>query len=100
MPKNIPAANASTKKAATNIYPARAGARGGQKNGKRCEPCMDDTQKKMPHRKHLSCKVTAMTYYNLRKLAKMEKCGDDVGRVVDKLTRDRMIMLGENKWEK
>lgn len=98
MPKNIPAENASTKKAATNIDPARAGSRGGQKHGKKCGLYMDGAQKKKPHRKHLSCKVTAMTYYNLRKLARMEKCGDDVGRVVDKLTRDRMIMLGENEW--
>lgn len=35
--------------------------------------------------------VTAQTAYNLEKLAMMDKTS--VGRVVDKLTRDRMIYL-------
>lgn len=41
----------------------------------------------------LSCRVTPMTLWNLRKLAKMSKCGDNVGKVIDKLVKEKMISL-------
>lgn len=37
--------------------------------------------------------VTCQTAGNLEKLAKMAGYGDQIGRVVDKLTRDRMLEL-------
>lgn len=55
---------------------------------------------KKPHLKPLHCKVTPMTFFNLKKLAKMNKYGDNIGKVIDKLVRDRMVQLGEEKWEK
>lgn len=52
----------------------------------------------MYHKKRLSCHVTSQTLWNLHKLAKMAKCGDNLGKVVDKLVREKMIELRE--WEK
>lgn len=47
--------------------------------------------------RRISVRVTAQTAYNLGKLATM--CGHrDLGRVIDKLTREKMISLGE--WRK
>lgn len=48
--------------------------------------------------RRISVRVTAQTAYNLGKLATM--CGHrDLGRVIDKLTREKMISLGEwRKW--
>lgn len=40
----------------------------------------------------LRCIVTAQTMYNLQQLAKLDCCGD-VGRMVDKLTREKMVAL-------
>ena len=37
--------------------------------------------------------VTAQTAHNLEKLAAMAGYGDQAGRVVDKLVRDRMVEL-------
>lgn len=42
--------------------------------------------------RRLRCLVTAQTMGNLERLADMDGCGD-VGRVVDKLTREKMISL-------
>ena len=42
--------------------------------------------------RRLRCLVTAQTRGNLERLAQMDGCGD-VGRMVDKLTRDKMIPL-------
>ena len=54
----------------------------------------------MPNRKNLrriSILVTAQTLYNLGKLAAMAGYKQtDIGRVVDKLTRDRMMLLRGN----
>lgn len=43
--------------------------------------------------RRLSALVTAQTLYNLAKLAAMD--GRTIGQVVDKLVRDRMLMLKE-----
>ena len=43
--------------------------------------------------KHLSCTVSPQTLWHLRRLARMSGYGDQIGRVVDKLVRDRMILL-------
>lgn len=43
--------------------------------------------------RRLSALVTAQTLYNLAKLAAMD--GGNEGRVIDKLVRDRMVMLKE-----
>ena len=47
--------------------------------------------------RRLSVLVTAQTAYHLDRLAAM--CGNhDLGRVIDKLTKEKMISLG--KWRK
>lgn len=43
--------------------------------------------------RRISILVTAQTKGNLEKLAAMAGCGHELGRVVDKLTRDRMVSL-------
>lgn len=43
--------------------------------------------------RRLSALVTAQTLYNIAKLAAMD--GGNQGRVIDKLVRDRMVMLKE-----
>ena len=101
MMKNIPAPNASAKRtAAINTNPALAGKRGSGRGGRECKDSMGGNQMKKPHLKPLHCKVTPMTFFNLKKLAKMNKYGDNIGKVIDKLVRDRMVQLGEEKWEK
>lgn len=50
-----------------------------------------------PHKKRLSCHVTPQTLWNLHKLARMSKCGDNLGKVIDKLVREKMLELRE--WE-
>lgn len=47
--------------------------------------------------RRMVCKVTPQTLWNLHKLAKMMKYGDDIGKVVDKLVREKMIFLRD--WE-
>lgn len=42
--------------------------------------------------RRLRCLVTAQTMGNLERLAAMDGC-EDVGRIVDKLTREKMISL-------
>lgn len=44
----------------------------------------------------MSIKVTPMTAYHLRQLAKSDR--EDVGRIVDKLVRDRMVLLRQAMW--
>ena len=43
--------------------------------------------------KHLSCTVSPQTLWHLRRLARMSGYGDQIGRVVDKLTREKVIAL-------
>lgn len=43
--------------------------------------------------RRLSALVTAQTLYNIAKLAAMD--GRTIGQVIDKLVRDRMLMLKE-----
>lgn len=43
--------------------------------------------------RRISILVTAQTKGNLEKLAAMSGYGHELGRVVDKLTRDRMVSL-------
>lgn len=47
--------------------------------------------------RRLSVLVTAQTMGNLEKLAAMEGYGN-VGRVIDKLVRDRMLALHLGSW--
>ena len=47
--------------------------------------------------RRLSVLVTAQTMGNLEKLAAMEGYGN-VGRVIDKLVRDRMLALRLGSW--
>ena len=42
--------------------------------------------------RRLRCLVTAQTLCNLERLAQADGCGD-VGRMVDKLTREKMLSL-------
>ena len=49
--------------------------------------------------RRLSVLVTAQTLYNLERLSKME--GDrNVGRVIDKLTRDKMVQFNPHRCAK
>lgn len=51
--------------------------------------------------RRISCLVSAQTLGNLHRLAKISGYGDNIGKVVDKLTREKMIQLREDKiWEK
>lgn len=50
--------------------------------------------------RRVSMLVTCQTAGNLEKLAKMAGYGNQVGRVVDKLTRDRMLELRIEKVER
>ena len=43
--------------------------------------------------RRLNCKVTAQTLWNLYKLAKMTKCGDNLGKVIDKIVKEKMLSL-------
>lgn len=45
--------------------------------------------------RRLRCLVTAQTMGHLERLAQMDGCGD-VGRMVDKLTRDKMLALRQS----
>lgn len=45
--------------------------------------------------RRISILVTAQTAHNLERLARMENTS--LGRVVDKLTRDRMVYLREDR---
>ena len=48
-------------------------------------------KKNMRNMRRISVLVTAQTLYNLAKLAAMD--GGNEGRVIDKLVRDRMLLL-------
>lgn len=43
----------------------------------------------------LACKVNPQTLWNLYKLADIAGYGDNLGRVVDKLVREKMLSLRE-----
>ena len=45
--------------------------------------------------RRLRCLVTAQTLWHLERLAYLDGCGD-VGRMVDKLTRDKMLALRQS----
>lgn len=49
---------------------------------------MENFKKKLVR---LTCKVTPMTLWNLRKLAKISGYGDNVGRVIDQLVKEKMV---------
>lgn len=51
----------------------------------------------MKNLRRLVCKVTPQTLWNLYKLARMCGYGDNIGKVIDKLVREKMIALRE--WE-
>lgn len=53
---------------------------------------------KRKNMRRISVLVTAQTAYNLDKLAAM--CGyKEQGRIIDKLVREKMIMLGDQRNE-
>lgn len=43
--------------------------------------------------RRLSCKVTPQTLWNLQKLARIQKYGDNLGKVIDKLVREKMLSM-------
>lgn len=47
--------------------------------------------------KTITVKVTSQTLYNLNMLAAVSGF-DNIGRVIDKLTREKMIQMGDKKW--
>ena len=48
--------------------------------------------------RRVSVLISAQTLWNLGRLAKMAKYGDNIGKVIDKLVRDKMVeMKGWNK---
>lgn len=47
------------------------------------------------HKVRLSCTVTPMTLWNLKRLAKMCKYGDNIGKVIDKLVREKCMSMKE-----
>lgn len=51
---------------------------------------MENFKKKLVR---LTCKVTPMTLWNLRKLAKISGYGDNIGRVIDQLVKEKMVSL-------
>lgn len=50
---------------------------------------MDNSKKRV----RIICRVTPQTLWNLRKMAKSMGYGDNIGKVIDKLTREKMISL-------
>lgn len=55
------------------------------------------TNREKRNLRRVSMLVTAQTLGNLEKLAAMAGYGRQLGRVVDKLTRDRMVALHTDK---
>ena len=49
--------------------------------------------------RHLSLLVSAQTAWNLHKLARMCGYGDNVGKVVDKLVREKMVELKGDRYD-
>lgn len=48
--------------------------------------------------RRVSVLISAQTLWNLGRLAKMAKYGDNIGKVIDKLVREKMVeMKGWNK---
>ena len=47
--------------------------------------------------RRVSFLISAQTLWNLGRLAKMAKYGDNIGKVIDKLVRDKMIQMKEWK---
>lgn len=47
--------------------------------------------------RRLSLLVSAQTVWNLEKLARMSGYGDNLGKVVDKLVREKMILMKGNQ---
>ena len=45
----------------------------------------------------IRCKVTPMTAHNLRKLAKMAGYNENLGKVVDQLTRNYMMSMSDRR---
>lgn len=48
--------------------------------------------------RRVSVLISAQTLWNLGRLAKMAKYGDNLGKVVDKLVREKMLEL--RTWKK
>lgn len=45
----------------------------------------------------IHCKVTPMTAHHLRKLAKMAGYNENLGKVVDQLTRNYMMSMSDRR---
>lgn len=52
--------------------------------------------------RRVSVLISAQTFWNLSRLAKMARYGDNIGKVIDKLVRDKMIMIKgrDQGWKK
>ena len=48
--------------------------------------------------RRVSVLISAQTLWNLGRLAKMAKYGDNIGKAIDKLVRDKMVEL--KGWKK
>ena len=63
--------------------------------------CEKGEERIMPKKNLRSCRMllTSQTVYNLFRLAAMAGYGKHIGRVVDKLVRDKMLELrGDERW--
>lgn len=43
--------------------------------------------------RRVSVLISAQTLWNLGRLAKMAKYGDNIGKVIDKLVREKMVQI-------
>lgn len=43
--------------------------------------------------RRVSVLISAQTLWNLGRLAKMAKYGDNIGKVIDKLVREKMVQM-------
>ena len=95
--KRTPARNANTT---ANVCGAKVtvenGINGSRCGGKDCRSYTASRQRSVKMKsnlRRLSCKVSAQTLYNLGKLARICGYGDNIGKVIDKLTREKMLGL-------
>ena len=87
----------STKPGRAVTKPATNGNTILRRAGRECKDCSGGRNMAKANLRRLSCLVSAQTLYNLYKLAKICGYGDNVGKVIDKLTREKMIQLKGEK---
>lgn len=95
--KNTPAKTAKTTASVpANMVFARRGIYGFRRDGSGCKNYSRSRAKEESMKsnlRRLNCKVSAQTFYNLGKLAGICGYGDNLGKVVDKLVREKMLEL-------